>query len=140
MTPIENVLSRLTGVKRIGPNRWKANCSAHDDRDPSLFVSLTPEGLTLMKCMAGCETETVLHNIGLTFSDLFEKPLGHHFKPQRHPFPAADILQALAFEAKFLAVAARDLANGKPLALETLKRIEVAAQRFDAGLDAGRLR
>ena len=37
-SPIDCVLSRLERVKRTGPDRWVAQCPAHDDRRPSLSI------------------------------------------------------------------------------------------------------
>ena len=37
-SPIDCVLSRLERVKHTGPDRWVAQCPAHDDRRPSLSI------------------------------------------------------------------------------------------------------
>lgn len=52
------------------PNGWNVICPAHQDKNPSL--SLTLEGLRiLVHCKAGCKTEDVLKLKGLILADLF---------------------------------------------------------------------
>jgi hypothetical protein len=65
----EEVLSRLQGVKRNGAG-WVALCPAHADRNPSLSIR-EENGKVLVKCMAGCATESVLETVGLELRDLF---------------------------------------------------------------------
>jgi len=85
--PLEAVLARLDGVKRTGPNSWMARCPAHDDRNPSLSISLK-EGRVLIHCFAGCAPEAVLGAVGLTWKDLREPdPWGWRPFPSR-PKPA----------------------------------------------------
>ena len=65
------LLNRLERVKRVGPSSWMARCPAHDDRNPSLSISLK-EGKILIHCFAGCAPEAVLGAVGLTWRDLRE--------------------------------------------------------------------
>lgn len=67
---IESILLQLNKVKRAGSNRWLACCPAHEDRQPSLSISMGNEGI-LLKCFAGCETSDVAGALGLTMRDLF---------------------------------------------------------------------
>jgi hypothetical protein len=48
-----------------------ARCPAHDDRNPSLSVSVK-EGKLLLHCFAGCPAEAVLNAVGLSWRDLWE--------------------------------------------------------------------
>jgi len=66
---VEVLLGRLEGVRPAGPSSWVARCPAHDDRDPSLSVSVK-EGRVLIHCFAGCAPEAVLEAVGLTWKDL----------------------------------------------------------------------
>jgi hypothetical protein len=50
---------------------WKAYCPAHDDRNPSLSISETPNGTVLVKCHAGCNAGQVVAALGLNLRDLF---------------------------------------------------------------------
>jgi len=66
---VDVLLARLEGVRPAGPNSWVARCPAHDDRDPSLSVSVK-EGRVLLYCFAGCAPDEVLGAVGLTWRDL----------------------------------------------------------------------
>jgi putative DNA primase/helicase len=66
---VEVLLGRLEGVRPAGPNSWVARCPAHDDRNPSLSVSVK-EGRVLIHCFAGCSPDAVLGAVGLTWKDL----------------------------------------------------------------------
>src|SRR5438477_385356 len=48
-------------------------CSAHDDKQRSLSITLGPDGRTLLHCHAGCDTSAVIAKRDLTFKDLFER-------------------------------------------------------------------
>jgi len=68
---VDVLLDRLEGVRPAGPNSWMARCPAHEDRDPSLSVSVK-EGRILIHCFAGCSADAVLEAVGLTWKDLRE--------------------------------------------------------------------
>ncbi|WP_065758846.1 virulence-associated protein E [Pseudomonas defluvii] len=68
---LDKVLNRLDKVKSAGANKWKACCPAHDDKNPSLAISETSEGVVLLKCWAGCTTNEIVSAIGLELRDLF---------------------------------------------------------------------
>lgn len=113
----DTLLSRLDKVRETGPGQWLASCSAHDDRHPSLSIRETGDGTVLVKCWAGCTAYEIISAVGLELSDLFpprpEKITGR--KPERRPFPAADILRALSSDFIFMFVAASDMALGEIL-------------------------
>ncbi len=74
MSPVlQNVLSRLKGVRRDGKG-WKALCPVHADQRPSLKIDEGQDGRVLLKCFAGCPTDSVLAAIGLKMSDLYPEP------------------------------------------------------------------
>lgn len=56
-------------------------------------------------------------------------------KKRPRTLSAREALAVLQFEATFIAVAACNLANGKPLTAEDRQRLLVAAQRFDVLAD-----
>jgi len=70
MTP-DSFVQLLNGVKPRGRDKWLACCPAHDDKDPSLSVTATPQGKILLKCFAGCSALEVVHSLGLELPDLF---------------------------------------------------------------------
>jgi Toprim-like len=69
---IDALLSRLGGVskKRQG---FVARCPAHEDREPSLGITLGEDGRILLHCRAGCTVESVCAAIGIELRDLFSK-------------------------------------------------------------------
>jgi len=64
------ILQRLHGVRQTSNNSWTACCPAHDDRSPSLHVTVTSDRV-LLKCFAGCTTEQICAALGIGLRDLF---------------------------------------------------------------------
>ena len=60
-------------AKPSGADSWMAKCPAHEDHNPSLCIKGTGDKV-LIKCHAGCPTETVCAALGITVKDLFTKP------------------------------------------------------------------
>lgn len=136
----ESLLSRLERVKRTGSGRWIARCPAHDDRGPSLSIRELDDGRILIHCFAGCSADSILSAAGLNFCDLFPpRGLGHHSKREHRPFPAADILRAIAFEALIVAVAGSQMLRGEPLIAADHDRLILAVGRIQAALNTGGL-
>lgn len=139
---VDVLLSKLDGVKRTGPGRWLAKCPAHEDRRASLAIREGDEGKTLVHCFAGCTVHEVVAAAGLEISDLFPpRPAdpADIGKPERRPFPAADILRAIAFEALVVGCAASTLGAGGSLADGERNRLMLAVRRIQAAVDAGGL-
>lgn len=66
---VQQVLDRLPDVRKSG-QQWKAKCPAHEDRQPSLSIAQGEDGRALLKCHAGCSTEEIVQEIGLSMRDL----------------------------------------------------------------------
>jgi DNA primase len=66
---VDAILGRLHGVRRNGSG-WMALCPAHEDRNPSLSISLH-DGTMLHHCHAGCSKEAVLAALKIGPRDLF---------------------------------------------------------------------
>ena len=126
------LLSRLTKVKPTSRTTWLACCPAHDDKSPSLTVCELDDGRVLLHCFANCAVEDVLAAVGLTFDALFPDNPIPYAKPLRKPFPAADVLEALANEAAVVEIAAADTAAGKQI---NRARLLTAVARIHAGRD-----
>lgn len=134
------LLSRLKRVRPTRPGNWMACCPAHDDRSPSLAICEKQDGRLLIRCFAGCEALSILSAVGLEFQDLFPpRDLGQHARPEKYPFPAADILHAIAFEVLFVAVTASSILAGESLSAADRERLALAVCRIHAALDAGGL-
>lgn len=134
---VDVLLSRLDRVKRTGSWTWSARCPAHDDRGPSLSVRELDDGRILVHCFAGCDVHDVLAAVDLNISDLFPpRSIAHSAKPERRPFPAADVLRAVAFEALVVAAAAVALLAGEPLTTVDRERLILAVSRIQSALTA----
>lgn len=129
MSIANNVLQHLQKVKSTGQNKWISCCPAHDDRSPSLAIKECDNGNLLIHCFSGCDVSSIVGAIGLELSDLFpENQEG--FKQEYQPFPAADILKCLLYEARIIHLAASDIVNQIKISSDDLKRIELAYQRI----------
>ena len=127
----DNLLLHLTGIKKTGVNRWLACCPAHPDKRPSLAVRELDDERILVCCFAGCSVEEVLHAVGLEFNALYpEKLISHCLHPERHPFNARDILEAVRFEALVVSVAASTIARGETLVEDDCERLMLASRRL----------
>lgn len=74
----KNLLDRLENVSRTNDTQWEARCPAHDDRKSSLCVGVGDDGRTLLRCQAGCATESVVQAIKMTMADLFPPKVNGH--------------------------------------------------------------
>jgi hypothetical protein len=54
----------------MGNNKWQALCPAHNDKTPSLSITLSGDKW-LLYCHAGCNTKDILKSVNLKESDLF---------------------------------------------------------------------
>jgi len=67
---LQNVLKRLQGVRQQADGSWLALCPAHDDKEPSLHVSLQGEKV-LFHCFAGCSFEAICDALHIKPHELF---------------------------------------------------------------------
>ncbi len=129
--PIDNILNRLDRVKETGNGKYLARCPAHDDRSPSLAIT-DDEGRVLLHCFAGCDSESVLDAIGLKFSDLYPKPLGHHFKPSKLRVNPRESLATLDHESLVVAIIGADFLEHKEIDEATWRRLAAAVNRINS--------
>lgn len=52
-------------------NQYSALCPAHDDKNASLSVAEGADGRILLKCQAGCTSESIVEALDLKMTDLF---------------------------------------------------------------------
>ena len=136
MSQIDNLLSHLDKVKRTGKASWIACCPAHDDRGPSLSIRELDDERVLLHCFSGCSVHEVLNAVGLDMAALFPLREIQHGKPERRPFPAADVLRAVGFEALVVCAAAVTMMAGEAFTQADRDRLILAAERIQAGLTA----
>lgn len=131
---IADILPRLEKVRQTTATNWIACCPVHGDRNPSMTIHENRDGRILVRCFAGCSFEEIANAVGLGWDPWFPPKQEGDFKPAvRRPFPAADVLEALAFECIVVAVHAADMANGVPLTPKEKERLWVAFDRFEEG-------
>jgi hypothetical protein len=135
MSSIEPLLARLQKVKRTGRDQWMARCPSHSDGTASLSLRELPGDRILLHCFAECDVGEILDAIGLTVNDLFLNRMPDA-KSETRPFPATDVLRAIAMEAQVVALAAADIVGGVVLDAKTKDRVFLATQRINAGLNA----
>lgn len=131
---IADILPRLEKVKRTGPGNWIACCPAHDDRSPSLTLHEAADGRVLCRCWSGCGFAEIVAAVGMGWEPWFPpKSAQDALPPIRRPFPAGDVLEALANEAMVVSVAAANVAHGVSLTSEDMNRVWEANCRIQAG-------
>jgi len=136
------LLQHLNRVKRTGKDHGIASCPTanhkHGDRHPSMTWRIRDDGALLIYCAAGCSAYEIVSAVGLEMSDLFPPRTDQHFvKGEKRPFPAADILRAIAFESTLVLIAGADLLAGNPFNETDRTRLALACSRIQAGLTAG---
>ncbi|MCB1810053.1 MAG: DNA primase [Candidatus Competibacteraceae bacterium] len=124
-----DLLDRLEKVRSTGPGRWLARCPAHADKSPSLAIRQTGDGRILLHCFTGCDVTEVIRALGLDMADLFTPTTPGAPSPQR-PFPALDVLRAVAHEITIAAIACADIVQGRPLSAADLQRVQQAQERL----------
>lgn len=77
ISPLDRVLGAL-GLNGCEPRQrgrqWSARCPVHEDRNPSLSVTVGDDGRVLLKCHGGCDVASIVSVLRLKLSDLFEPP------------------------------------------------------------------
>lgn len=142
MSKLDKLLSGLDKVKRTGKDSFIACCPAHDDRSPSMTIREIEPDHILMHCFAGCDTQSILAAIGLSFNDVHpDRARDDLRRPSQIPFNARDVLAALHSESTKVLIYAKDVQRGKALtdaeSLELAKsvgRIGAACEIARAGL------
>lgn len=87
---VEELLPMLKGVRKTS-NGWDAHCPAHDDDKASLGISEGKNQCILLRCRAGCFTETVVAKLKLTMADLMPDRTNRGYgDPRYHRWDARD--------------------------------------------------
>lgn len=77
--PIEQLLSRLDGVKQVKANGWMSRCPSHNGEGKSLAITHSDDGRILIHCFAyQCEVSDILDAVGMSVGDLFPDKLPEH--------------------------------------------------------------
>ena len=100
---LDAFLELLEDVRPTGQG-YVARCPAHEDREASLGVAESDEGI-LVNCYAGCPTDSVLDALNLKWSDLFFKSTAVDYAEPEAIYDYEDIngeplFQAVRFKGK----------------------------------------
>ena len=135
--PIDNILDRIDGAKKTGPDKWQARCPAHDDRSPSLSIKEGPDGTVLLKCWAGCSAQGIVEAVGLELRDLF--PRSSNYTPSKAPsYSVRDVVKTVIFESKIIEIGYRTIQRGDDLSPQDEARVELAIKAIDCCRGAAR--
>lgn len=127
----DQILSHLSKVRKMGPDRWMACCPSHQDKSPSLSIRETSDGRVLLHCWTGCGAVEILESIGLTFDALFPERLTDHSPRERQPFSHREAMAGLVPEVMFVAAASSDMLKA-PLNKANHDRLLIAVSRLAA--------
>lgn len=131
MNSAEKLLKRLKKVRGSG-DQFTSLCPAHEDKTPSLAVRALEDGRVLIHCFGGCTPGQVMGAVGLTMEDLFpDGPRHEGSGAVRHRFSGGTLLRVLSFETLLVLVCARNLARGKGMTEEDLRRLTLAGDRIE---------
>ena len=133
---VERLLSRLEKVKRTGSETWIARCPAHDDRQPSMAIRETGDGLVLVHCFGGCDFAAILSVVGMDVGELFPGQSVQNSKPLRYKFSSRDVLECVANEALIVAIVANAIADGRFIPAVDVDRCRIANLRIHEAIDA----
>jgi hypothetical protein len=133
---VNNLLSRMKKVKTRGRDKWMACCPAHEDKNPSLAITLD-KGKILMKCWSGCDVESILGAIGLEFKDIMpEQPLYQRSSGKKPTMYATDALRILKVESMIITMCALDIKHKRPIADDDMDRVMLAMERINLAMEA----
>ena len=96
MADINGFLSRLKGVRKNTDDHWMAFCPVHE-KDGGHVQSLSvshKSGKILLKCHAGCKTDDIRTELGLTWADLGSGNGSHPVQAKAKP----SVIKATATE------------------------------------------
>ena len=62
---LNKAATKCKNVTWRGDRKFKARCPCHDDKNPSLSVTLTDDGKILVHCFKGCDQEDIRRELGL---------------------------------------------------------------------------
>ena len=128
----DTILSLLSKVRKMGPDRWMACCPAHQDKSPSLSIRETSDGRVLLHCWTGCGAAEILEAVGLEFDALFpEKLEATHPHRERQPFSHREAMAGLVPEVMMIAAASSDMRHGA-LNKRDHDRLVIAVSRLAA--------
>lgn len=139
MSPRDKFLS-LVDHKTTGRDHGMFRVPTRRDRTMSGTWRELDDGRLLIHDFGGEPTQNILAAVGLSIEDLFTERVDGHLPRERRPFPAADVLRALAFEALVILAAAAAIRSSAALSGADRDRLAVAVGRIQTGLNLAGVR
>ena len=138
MANIGKLLNLLHKPRKTRPDSWRAPCPAHGGKGYNLAIRHENDTIVMFCFSHGCTGPEVAAAIGLDLAELFPAKEGfdHERRQRRTSFNARDVLRIMAFEAQLVALAARELLDGKKPTEKDVQRLQVAADRMKEAADA----
>lgn len=131
MSAAQRILQRLDGVRSTGEGRWRARCPAHGSKALSVAIAERDERV-LVHAFCGCSTESVLGALGLTLTDLYDRPLADAARAPRLPWSPRDVLDVVLAEASVVGVIAGDMVERRVISETDWQRLSQSASRLAA--------
>jgi hypothetical protein len=137
LDPVNTVLERVENV-RVSGNGYRGDCpNGHRSRG-NLSIIRRDDGTPWITCFAGCETEDVLHTLGLEWKDLFWRQDYHRMTPQEkreirgkaRQSGWKTALELLPLEIAVVECTAVKLAKGQALNESDMARLILAGERI----------
>lgn len=133
MNKLENFLSRLDKVKRVGQSAYIACCPAHADKNPSMTIREVENGMILAHCFAGCSIDQIAGAVSMELYELMpDKAPDETRKARSIPFAPSDVMACCKTDACLLYVVMCDLSKGIELTREQIRNAKKAAGRIYA--------
>jgi len=137
------VLDRLERVHKAAPNRWRAICPVHENknRTQSLAIRELGDGTVLLRCFAGCGVAEILDKLGLQFADLFPDNYHPPAEPRgsqrpNHWHMLREAVQSLHSECLVVALCAEEIAVGNIISKHDRDVVWQAATKIRAAIEA----
>lgn len=125
---IQEILDRLEGVRRTGPDKYQSRCPAHHDTDPSFSIEVSGDKI-LLHCFAGCSKSEVVESLGIQISDLF---LDENYGKACSRKIDTGVSQR-ELDMTVLEIAAADMKAGRSISISDMARIRMARRRLSNG-------
>lgn len=91
----------------------------------------------LIHAFCGCGTDDVLDALGLTVSDLFERPIANHLEPTQSRIPARDLLALIHEESLVVSIIASDFLRDRRIDEDAWSRLAQAVARIGTAASHG---
>ena len=138
MSAAAKVLDRLQRVKSTGANTWRASCPTaahlHWDRSRGLSIRVADDRV-LIFCHAGCGAVDVVEALGLTLSDLYDRPTEHRRQAVHSRIHPSDLLEIISAETAVAAIVAADMVENRTISEDDWQRLAKAAARIARARD-----